>query len=410
MTPTPSTDARIRIDALVALGQALHSVGQPSHRLERMLVLAARRLGLILHPFCLPTGLLLSFEVETGTQVRLLRMPLGTIHLERDSRLATIADDLIAGRLSPAETPARINAVMQEPDRWSPLATIGAYVFSAGAFSVFFRGGEKELLVAVWVGLAVGLVAIAMRHVRQSSRLFELIAAAAAAVIACAADSILGTVASWVPLASGLIILLPGISLVDAVDELANGHLASGGARLAGVAVAFLALTFGTVLGEVIAGHIPDDSHAAIESGDLPDWTIVPALVVVAAGSMIRFSARPVDFFTGLAGSATALLGARVGLSLAGPFGGPFLAALLLGLVANGYARWRRQAPGLLAIPGIALLVPGSVGVRSLSALLSEEITVGIDAAFHMFLIAMALVGGLLFSNSIIRTKESRGL
>jgi uncharacterized membrane protein YjjP (DUF1212 family) len=410
MTPIHPTDIRTRIDALAALGQALHSAGQPAHRLESMLVLAARRLGLILHPFCLPTGLLLSFEDETGTQVRLLRMPLGTTHLERLSRLAIITDDLIAGRLSPAETPARINAIMEAPSRWNWLATIGAYVFSAAAFSVFFHGGEKELLVAVWVGLAVGLVAIALRRVRQSSRLYELIAATAAAVIACTADSILGSFENWVPLASGLIILLPGISLVDAVEELANGHLASGGARMAGVAVAFLALTFGTVLGEVLAGHIPDDRHAASDSAELPGWAIVPALVVVAAGSMIRFSARPVDFFAGLAGSATAVLGARAGLSLAGPFGGPFLAALVLGLVANGYARWRRQTPELLAIPGIALLVPGSVGVRSASALLSEEITVGIDTAFHMFLIAMALVAGLLFSNSIIRTRESRGL
>jgi uncharacterized membrane protein YjjP (DUF1212 family) len=410
MAAAHPADVRIRIDAVLALGQALHSAGLPAHRLESMLVRAARRLGLTLHPFCLPTGLLLSFEDDTGAQARLLRTPLGTMHLERLCRLTAIADELIAGRLSPADVPSRIAALMQEPTRWSGLATIGAYVFSAAAFSVFFRGGKKELLVAVWVGLVVGLMAIAMRRVRHSSRLFELVAAAAAAVVACTADSFLGAFENWVPLASGLIILLPGISLVDAVDELANGHLASGGARMAGVAVAFLALTFGTVLGEALAGHIPDERHVAAGTDELPDWTIVPALVVVAAGSMIRFSARPIDFFAGLAGSATALLGARAGISLAGPFGGPFLAALLLGLVANGYARWRRQTPELLAIPGIALLVPGSVGVRSLSALLSEEITVGIDTAFHMFLIAMALVAGLLFSNSIIRTKESRGL
>jgi hypothetical protein len=38
-----------------------------------------------------------------------------------------------------------------------------------------------------------------------------------------------------------------------------------------------------------------------------------------------------------------------------------------------------------------------------LSSLLSHDITVGVDTAFHMFLTGMALVCGLLISNSFFR-------
>jgi len=62
------------------------------------------------------------------------------------------------------------------------------------------------------------------------------------------ADAYLGSFVHWIPLASGMVILLPGLSLVDSIEELANGHLASGGARMAGVGVAFLALIFGVLL------------------------------------------------------------------------------------------------------------------------------------------------------------------
>jgi hypothetical protein len=48
--------------------------------------------------------------------------------------------------------------------------------------------------------------------------------------------------AEWIPLASGLIILLPGLALVDAIEELAHGHLTSGSARLAGVGAILLAM------------------------------------------------------------------------------------------------------------------------------------------------------------------------
>jgi uncharacterized membrane protein YjjB (DUF3815 family) len=237
--------------------------------------------------------------------------------------------------------------------------------------------------------------------------LFELTAAAVAATIATVGDSVLGGFAEWVPLASGLIILLPGISLIDSVDELANGHLASGGARMAGVGVTFLALAFGSILGSQVAVYLANP-HISAPLRPLPEWSVYPALVVVAAGSMIRFQARPVDFFTGLVGSSVALLAARKGVATLGPLSGPFVAALLLGLTSNIYARIRRQAPELMAIPGIALLVPGSFGVKSLSALLSEDTTKGIDTAFEMFLVAMALVAGLLFSDSLIRERSAK--
>lgn len=394
-----------RVEALVALGVSLHRVGQPAHRLERVLDLTAQRLGLTLHAFSQPNGLLMSFEDERGRHTRLIRSQPGGIDLERLARLTWIADDMIAGRLDAADSKVLIDQVMKAPRRWKGLSTVAAYVFSAAAFSVFFHGGMTEMLVSVWEGLAVGCLAVAMRRVRSSSRLFELSAATAAAVIACTADSLLGAFEDWVPLASGLIILLPGISLVDSVGELAHGYLSSGAARMAGVGVAFLALTFGTVLGQEIASHLPDHHPAVLSEMALPEWTVFPALFVVAAGSMIRFACRPQDFWTCLAGSAVALFGARFGVQLAGPIGGPFLAALFLGLVSNFYARYRHQALELVAIPGIALLVPGSVGVQSLGALVSKDPTGGVDTAFRMFLIAMALVAGLLFSNSLVRDR-----
>lgn len=444
MPDTLLADKKERIDTIVALGKALHSAGLPAHRLEAVLGKASARLDLVLHAFCLPTGLLLSFEDDLHPQTYLVRAQLSAVHLERMARLNRVAYELVSGHMSPDEARARIDELMKAPPRWGGLPTVAAYVFSAGAFAVFFRGGQTELMVSIAVGLVVGILALAMRKIRTSSRLFELTAATAAAVIAIAGDTFLGHFQDWVPLASGLIILLPGISLVDAVEELSHGHLASGGARMAGVGVAFLALTFGTVLGEGIAGYVPEDHSQATSDEDestdsetkqsatdqeevaegqsrstenqadaasaepvaanpLPSWALVPALIAVAAGSMIRFRSRPVDFFTGLVGSTVALAGARLGTAFAGPFGGPFLAAFALGLTSNLYARWRHQAPELIAIPGIALLVPGSVGVRSVSALLSEDTAVGIDTAFHMFLIAMALVSGLLFSHSISR-------
>jgi uncharacterized membrane protein YjjP (DUF1212 family) len=390
-----------RVQAILALGRALHSVGQPSYRIENMLVEVGQRLGLPVNVFSLPTGLIVSVEDEGGPHTHILRVRVEGAHLERLSQLTTITEKLIHWEISCQEAAAEFSAVMKQRPRWGRISTIAAYVFSAAAFSVFFRGGSSELLVANVVGLAVGSLAVLLHRVRATSRLFELLAAAAAGLISTFAVSVVGPFEEWIPLASGLIILLPGISLVDAVDELANGHLAAGGARMAGVGVAFLAIAFGAVVGtqtaEAIAGH-----PRQIESQVLHPGAIVLALLSVAVGSTIRFRARPRHFLAILVGSVVAFAGSRTGIAYFGPKAGPFLAALLLGIVANAFSRIWHRPPELVSLAGIAVLVPGSVGVKGLGALISQEAEKGVAFAFEMFLIAMALTAGFLISNWIV--------
>jgi uncharacterized membrane protein YjjP (DUF1212 family) len=389
---------------LVALARALHQVGQPAHRIEQTLGLAAQRLGVEFQVFCLPTGLILSIGSENGPITFAIRENLSPVDLERLVRITAVADELIRGTLAPERVKPRIDEIMTAPARWAAPALVLAYVLSATAFSVFFGGGTNELIVGSCVGLVVGLVAAAMRRVRVASRLFELTAAFAAAFVAESADWLLGPFEDWVPLAAGLIILLPGMSLFDAVDELANGHLSSGGSRLAGVAVAFLALAFGGSLGARVAELLPETRNF-LQSVPLADWTLVSALVCVAIGSTIRFRARPRDVLPILLASTVAVFGAKIATAAVGPHAGPFLAALVLGITANVYARIRREAPEVMVTAGLALLVPGSIGVRSLASLAARDALQGINASFEMFLVAIALVAGLLFSNSLVRER-----
>lgn len=402
--PTPGVPPSDSGDLILALARALHQVGQPAHRVEQTLGLAARRLGAELNVFCLPTGLILSLTAEREPLTFVLRETPQPVDLERLMKVTSIADDLIRGALSPEMAKSRLDEAMTAPPRWGIWALVPAYFLSAAAFSVFFGAGSNELIVAASMGLVVGLVAVAMRRVRVSTRLFELTAAFAAAFVSESADWLLGPFEDWVPVAAGLIILLPGMSLFDAVDELANGHLASGGSRLAGVAVVFLALAFGGTLGATAAEVLPA-SREVFQSVPLPDWAILPALACVALGSTIRFRARPRDMLPILLASTIAIAAAKGGSALLGPHVGPFVAALLLGLTANVYARLLRQAPELLVTPGLALLVPGSIGVRALASLADRDAAAAINGSFEMFLVAMELVAGLLFSNSLVRER-----
>lgn len=399
-------DFQLKVKLLSALGKSLHEVGLPAHRLELMLEQTASQLGVSVEVFSLPTGLIMSIEGGPAPATVLLRIGLGVVHLERLARLTAVARGVARGALGAPEAKQYIDRVMNAPARWGKPSTVLAYVLSAAAFAVFFGGRGPEIVTSVAVGAAVGVLSITIRQFRLSPRVFELTSAAAASFIASLGSTLYGSFVEWIPVASGLIILLPGLALVDAVDELAHGQLTSGASRLAGVGSVLLAMAFGAVLGSAIPQ--PTQYEALMEvAAPGPKWWIGVALILVAVGSTIRFRARWSDFWAALLGSTLAIVGSRLGAENLGALVGPFVASFLLGLGANIYGLSFRQPAQMVTVPGLALLVPGSFGVRSMAALLTEDTAVGVDTAFRMFLTAMALVAGLLISNSLFREKSA---
>ena len=83
-----------------------------------------------------------------------------------------------------------------------------------------------------------------------------------------------------------------------------------------------------------------------------------------------------------------------------------FFSALTLGLMSNAIARWKKLPVSLMLVPGIILLVPGSIGFKSLSYLVNNQTLTGIDTAFSTIIAAVALASGLLFSNILLNSKQ----
>jgi uncharacterized membrane protein YjjP (DUF1212 family) len=403
--PSGATPLRSHVELLAALAKSLHSAGMPAHRLEATLELTAERLGVPIQVWALPTGLMMQVGNVGSPTTVLVRVPPGAVHLERLAQLSAIGEKIASGKLSPPEGKRQIEAVMRAAPRWGKSATVLAYVLSAGAFAVFFGGGVAEIVTAVCVGLAAGLISVTVRLAHVSPRLFELTAAAAAAIIANVAHLFADSLVDWIPLAAGLIILLPGLSMVDAVDELAHGHLTAGASRMAGVGVVLLAMAFGAMLGLTVVA-LEAFVSTTLEATPVGWWWWPVALAAVSVGSMIRFREAWSHLWVAFVGSVIALAGAKLGNYWLGQFAGPFVAAFILGGAANVFSNVVHKPAQLLTVPGLALLVPGSFGVRSIAALLDEQTTVGVDTAFHMFITTMALVGGLLFSNAVIRDKD----
>jgi uncharacterized membrane protein YjjB (DUF3815 family) len=53
--------------------------------------------------------------------------------------------------------------------------------------------------------------------------------------------------------------------------------------------------------------------------------------------------------------------------------------------ISNLFARVRRQPATLTLVPAIVLLVPGSIGFRSLSAMLNRDVVPGVESASRTY-------------------------
>jgi uncharacterized membrane protein YjjB (DUF3815 family) len=257
------------------------------------------------------------------------------------------------------------------------------------------------------LGLGLGLFALIGAGQPRLGRVFEPLAAFVVSVAAVALAHLTGPLSVLVATIAGLIVLMPGLTLTTAMSELATRHLASGTARLSGTFITFLGIAFGVALGNRLGGAtfgVPATADPAL----LPAWASLVALVAAPLCFVVILRADPGDAPWIVGAGALGVLGGRVGAATLGIELGTFAGALAVALASSAYERWRHRPAAVVLVPGILLLVPGSVGFRSLTSLMEQKAVAGIETAFSMFLTAMALVAGLLVAGVIAPVPRMR--
>ena len=132
------------------------------------------------------------------------------------------------------------------------------------------------------------------------------------------------------------------------------------------------------------------------------NWTEWLALAVAPLALTVLFRAplRALPWIVGI--GFLGFQGGRIGAELITPELGMFVGALAVGSASRIYARVTGRPETIPLVPAILLLVPGSIGYRSLASLLERDVVPGIETAFRMLLVAVSLVAGLLLANAIV--------
>lgn len=391
---------------LVHLGELLHAHGTPAMRLEEALTECANKLGIHGQFLSTPTSLLFGFGEGSAQRTHLARVEPGDVDIGRLADLDEVIDGILDDSLDARLGLARIEAISTSRRRYPRWSIVPAFGLAAGTAACFFRGGELDILLSTFAGIGIGLLALMVGGRRRAVLVFESVAALLTTAIGTVAAAYSPEVSSGIITLSGLIVLVPGLTLTVAMSELASRHLVAGTARLAWAATIFLSIALGVGSGRALQTWFPP-LESRVDSGDPSFWTLAIALALAPIAFAVLFRSRRRDMLWVLMAGWLGFLGARVGTSFLGAELGVLGGSLLVGLASNLYARLKNRPAVVLQVPGIMLLVPGSIGFASVNALLRDDVLTGVESAFDMAQVGAALVGGLLFANALLRPRRS---
>jgi uncharacterized membrane protein YjjP (DUF1212 family) len=395
-----------RIGYVLKLARALHGYGYAAHRLEEVLGATAQRLGLEAQFFSTPTSIFAAFGPQEDQRTYLLRVEPGDTDLARLADVDRITLRVIRGELSVAEGSTAIENIASAAPIYSPPLTTLAFGVASACAAVFFGGGLPEVALAGTLGIVTGLLALSIPAVPALARIFEPLAALIATIIATGVAARLVPLSVPVTVLAGLIVFIPGLTLTVAMTELASRHLVSGTARISSALLLFVTIIFGVALGAKI-GQLAFGTLPGVLPIALPAWAVLLALTLAPLAFVVLLRAHPSDAGWILAAGWLAFSGARIGAGLLGTELGAFAGAFAVGVAANLYALLRDRPSQVLLVPGVLLLVPGSVGFRSVSALVAREVVSGVETAFTMIFIATAIVAGLLLANVVVPKRRA---
>ncbi|WP_266158175.1 threonine/serine ThrE exporter family protein [Dyella silvatica] len=406
-----------RLAFLLELARRLHQYGAAAPRLEMAVAGAAQRIGLSADVWSSPTAVIISFtdlaQGEDGiaqvTQV--MRLPPGEINLARLCEADAIADRVIDGQLDLREGSRLLRALGVPDTRRAQAGVIASYGLAAASIvALLLHSGWADLITAGIIGLIIGSITVLSGTRPRLAVASEAISAMVATTVAIMVSAFVVPLAIKSVVLAGLIVLLPGMALTTAVREITSQHLVAGMARMGGAVSTLLKLTFGTVAATQLC------EAAGIQARDfamapLPAWMDNVALLLGAFAFAIAFRAARRDWLIVMAAVVLGYLTTRWGGAISGslpkaPFG-VFLGGLLLSALANGYARFAHRPGAVIREPGIILLVPGSVGFRSVSYLLERDTTLGMDTSLLMITLLVSLVAGLMFGDLLIAPRRS---
>lgn len=232
------------VDLLVKTGGLLLQHGADAGRVETSLRQMETGLGIErIDAVVMSKTILLTATRQDAHHTRVVRVPIVGVNMNSLNEVEQLLELFQQGRVTPGQLEAVLDRIASLPHHYSGGVTVVAVGLACAAFCRLFGGDEVALAVT---GVAAAVAAWVRMWLNQRQVNYFLVVLLTALVASGLAGSALWL--SQTPqsaLTAAVLLLVPGVPLINASVDILRGHISAGLARATTSLVVFLGIALG---------------------------------------------------------------------------------------------------------------------------------------------------------------------
>ncbi|ORX74613.1 DUF1212-domain-containing protein [Linderina pennispora] len=380
--------------------------GAPLHHLEDNLLRMARHLCITATFTTIPGLVLISIEdtATSTTETKIIRCPNG-YDMHRLELTDRVFRRVSRDKMTVEEALGELDRIMSAP----PLFAWYWQVLDWGLASwsvclLAFSGSWWDSLAALILGIVIGCLNLVAGRLKGYTNLFEVSVSILSGFVATIFPSHLCFAAVTL---SATVVLLPGLVLTTGVIELTARNMHAGTIRVFYALVLAFIIAFGIELGNNIfveifsrPGRVPDMNTGTCSPVSQWYWWLTFPVSICSICLLINVHPRDWHACVIVGGAMFAVFWYLV-MHLQLTIIGPVVAAFVLGLVANLWSKLFKHNAYAVMLPGMMILVPGSVGVRGILSMFTASGS-STQLAVQMIRTSLSIMTGLFASTFVV--------
>lgn len=395
------------LDVAIEAGMIVLQNGGETYRTEETMGSMARSLGATsAQAFVTPTVVMLTCTGKDGlSRTRIERIRERSINLGKIASVNEISRRLAGhGRrkLVGAGVATSLLRRVVSSRNYGPVSVTVATGLAAFFFSLLFAGSPRESVVAFALGVLLRLALSLFQPLGLSAFIVSVFGGFVVALLSRLAvlvgiASTSGNVSSAV-----LMILVPGIAIVNAIRDIIAGDLMAGSARLLEAFVTAAALSIGAAFGLLL---FPAEASIASTSVYLEDASaaFICSFCATAAFAWFFQINRYDIFWSSLFGAIGWSVYLAANRYFASPMTGYLIGALFVGFLSEAGAVILKKPATVYIVPGIIPLVPGGGMYETMFQAVWGNVDAASSTGFNTLTAAAAIAVGIALASSFAR-------
>lgn len=214
-------------------GRIMMYAGSETYRVEDTIIRISKACGLDSECFVTPTGIFLSLKDGGRVQTSMARILYRSIDLNKVSEVNSISRRLSQSEIKPREAFELLQELHSAPQLYPQALLLLCAGIASGSFSWLLGAQALDAMFAGATGLLVFFLYDTLGRAGTVSFLATFMSSILAASVALAFVSFTAAQELNIIVIGGIMPLLPGVALTNAVRDMINGDLMSGVARTA---------------------------------------------------------------------------------------------------------------------------------------------------------------------------------